>query len=215
MDEPDIMAKFNLKWNSYSKVLTESVSNLLATGQYSDVILACEGQTIKCHRFVLSTFSQHLAGVLDEITSPQPIIYLGNGIKFNHLQTLLKFMYNGEAEISQLELPEVLKAAEELKVKGLTVPRDTATAGLGNIKQNVDVEDETEPGASIPGPGPASGSTSLNPPMRAASPSRFSHVGSTIRDDLVTEIDAEAADGASGAVITDPLDLVRLNYSEW
>ena len=42
------------------------------------------------------------------------------GVELGNLQSVLDFMYNGEANVAQEELDSFLAVAEELKVKGLT-----------------------------------------------------------------------------------------------
>ena len=42
------------------------------------------------------------------------------GVKLNNLQSVLDFMYTGEANVAQEELNSFLAVAEELKIKGLT-----------------------------------------------------------------------------------------------
>lgn len=53
-----------------------------------------------------------------------PIIIL-QGVSLFALQTLLTFIYNGEVNVTQEFLPELLKAAESLKIKGLSVVEDS------------------------------------------------------------------------------------------
>ena len=38
---------------------------------------------------------------------------------FSHLQAILEYMYAGEVNVAQADLPNFLKTAERLKVKGL------------------------------------------------------------------------------------------------
>jgi hypothetical protein len=40
-------------------------------------------------------------------------------VPYNHLQSILEFMYAGEVNVSQEQLPAFLKTADRLKVKGL------------------------------------------------------------------------------------------------
>ena len=40
-------------------------------------------------------------------------------VPFNHLTAILEFMYAGEVNVAQDQLPQFLKTAERLKVKGL------------------------------------------------------------------------------------------------
>lgn len=55
---------------------------------------------------------------LQENPSKHPIIILKD-VPFSHLQAILEFMYAGEVNVSQDQLPAFLKTAERLKVKGL------------------------------------------------------------------------------------------------
>ena len=43
----------------------------------------------------------------------------GEGFVFQHLTAILEFMYAGEVNVAQDQLPAFLKTAERLKVKGL------------------------------------------------------------------------------------------------
>ena len=54
---------------------------------------------------------------------PHPIIILRD-IKFEDLQNLLQFMYNGEVNVAQESLNSFLKSAESLKIRGLTDDED-------------------------------------------------------------------------------------------
>lgn len=55
---------------------------------------------------------------LQENPSKHPIIILKD-VPFSHLQAILEFMYAGEVNVSQEQLPAFLKTADRLKVKGL------------------------------------------------------------------------------------------------
>lgn len=56
--------------------------------------------------------------MFQENPSKHPIIILKD-VPFCHLQAILEFMYAGEVNVSQDQLPAFLKTAERLKVKGL------------------------------------------------------------------------------------------------
>ncbi|CAG2062272.1 unnamed protein product, partial [Timema podura] len=53
-----------------------------------------------------------------ENPSKHPIIILKD-VPYTHLQAILEFMYAGEVNVSQEQLPAFLKTADRLKVKGL------------------------------------------------------------------------------------------------
>ena len=53
-----------------------------------------------------------------ENPSKHPIIILKD-VSYSHLQAILEFMYAGEVNVSQEQLPAFLKTADRLKVKGL------------------------------------------------------------------------------------------------
>ncbi|KYN06082.1 Longitudinals lacking protein-like protein [Cyphomyrmex costatus] len=53
-----------------------------------------------------------------ENPSKHPIIILKD-VAYSHLQAILEFMYAGEVNVSQDQLPAFLKTADRLKVKGL------------------------------------------------------------------------------------------------
>lgn len=56
--------------------------------------------------------------MLQENPSKHPIIILKD-VAYSHLQAILEFMYAGEVNVSQDQLPAFLKTADRLKVKGL------------------------------------------------------------------------------------------------
>ena len=60
----------------------------------------------------------HHRNILMLNKSPHPYIYLRT-VKFRDLQNLLSFMYQGEVNVSEEDLPSFLEVAEDLNVKGL------------------------------------------------------------------------------------------------
>ena len=79
---------------------------------------ACDGQTCKAHKMVLSACSPYFKALLEENPAKHPIIILKD-VPFQHLTAILEFMYAGEVNVAQDQLPAFLKTAERLKVKGL------------------------------------------------------------------------------------------------
>ncbi|XP_065215290.1 longitudinals lacking protein-like [Planococcus citri] len=110
--------QFFLKWNDFQVNMMTSFRNLRNDKSFTDVTLACEGQTCKAHKMVLSACSPYFKALLQENPSKHPIIILKD-VPFTHLQAILEFMYAGEVNVSQEQLSAFLKTADRLKVKGL------------------------------------------------------------------------------------------------
>lgn len=73
---------------------------------------------LKCHKVVLSACSPYFQTLLAENPSTHPIVILRD-ISWVDLKHIVEYMYKGEIRVNQEELPNVLKAAEALKVRGL------------------------------------------------------------------------------------------------
>ncbi|KAG7164749.1 Longitudinals lacking protein-like 17 [Homarus americanus] len=96
--------QFCLRWNEFQSNMVSSFKHLREEKSFTDVTLACDGQTCKAHKM--------------ENPSKHPIIILKD-VPFSHLQAILEYMYAGEVNVAQADLPNFLKTAERLKVKGL------------------------------------------------------------------------------------------------
>ncbi|XP_063974855.1 uncharacterized protein LOC135161317 [Diachasmimorpha longicaudata] len=107
-----------LRWGLYHTNMQMSFPSLLNSEEFVDVTLACEGQSIKCHKIILSSCSDYLATLLRENPCQHPIILMKD-LKFWEIEALVRFMYKGEVNISHDKLPELLKAADSLQIKGL------------------------------------------------------------------------------------------------
>lgn len=110
--------QFCLRWNEFQSNMVSSFRHLREEKSFTDVTLACDGQTCKAHKMVLSACSPYFKALLEENPSKHPIIILKD-VPFNHLTSILEYMYAGEVNVAQAELPAFLKTAERLKVKGL------------------------------------------------------------------------------------------------
>ncbi|KAK8776090.1 hypothetical protein V5799_030551 [Amblyomma americanum] len=93
---------------------------LLSNEALVDVTLACEGQSLKAHKMVLSACSPFLQALFVENPCKHPIVILKD-MRYMELKAIVDFMYRGEVNVSQDHLTALLKAADTLKVKGLVV----------------------------------------------------------------------------------------------
>ena len=111
--------QFCLRWNNYQTNLSAVFDQLLHAEAFVDVTLACQGsQFIKCHRVVLSACSPYFQNLLLEHTGQHPIIILRD-LQFAELQALVEFMYKGEINVLQDQIPRLLRTAEILRIRGL------------------------------------------------------------------------------------------------
>merc|ERR1719474_60182 len=111
--------KFCLKWNDFETNVSVAFRELRDDRDFFDVTLACEDEQIQAHKVILSACSPFFKNLLRRNPHQHPLLYL-KGISFKDIQSVLNFMYHGEANIAQDDLNNFLSVAEELKVKGLT-----------------------------------------------------------------------------------------------
>ena len=110
--------KLCLKWNDFQNLVQVSFGELRNDTDFTDVTLACEDQSTKAHKVVLSACSPFFKKLLKTHSHPQPLIYM-KGMRASSLMAIIDFLYLGEAYIFQEELDSFLALAEELQLKGL------------------------------------------------------------------------------------------------
>ena len=118
--------KLCLNWSDFQDLVKVSFGDLRTDKDFTDVTLACEDQSIKAHKVVLSACSPFFKKLLKTHSHPQPLIYM-KGIKASSLAAIIDFLYLGEANVFQEDLDNFLALAEELQLKGLE----------GNSEENV------------------------------------------------------------------------------
>ncbi|XP_048511226.1 uncharacterized protein LOC105682886 isoform X5 [Athalia rosae] len=115
--------QFNLRWNNHTNNIVQVFLEHLSSEQLVDVTLSCQGQFIKAHRMILSACSPYFQELFKNHKTKHPVIIL-NGIKYENLQMMIKFMYHGEVCVQEAQLDDLLAAAETLQVKGLSNVRN-------------------------------------------------------------------------------------------
>ena len=111
--------KLCLKWDDFQDVLQASVGELRDDTDFTDVTLACEDQSVKAHKVILSACSPFFKRLLKSYPHPQPLVYL-RGIKAAEMVAIVDFIYHGEANIFQEQLEGFLALADEFELKGLS-----------------------------------------------------------------------------------------------
>ncbi|RZB58807.1 abrupt [Asbolus verrucosus] len=110
--------QFCVRWNSYQSNLQNAFPKLLNSEHFVDVTLACENEMLKCHKVVLSACSTYFEKLLLDNPCQHPIIFMKD-MKFQEMQSLVDFMYKGEVNVTQDDLPSMLRSAEALQIRGL------------------------------------------------------------------------------------------------
>ena len=125
--------QFCLRWNDFQTNMVASFKHLRDEKSFTDVTIASDGQSCKAHKMILSACSPYFKTLLEENPAKHPIIILKDvpfqvyksfvesrvgldQLILQHLTAILEFMYAGEVNVAQDQLPQFLKTAERLKV---------------------------------------------------------------------------------------------------
>ena len=95
--------------------------------------MACDGKMFAVHKLVLSSCSDYFFTILQSIECPKPVIVLKD-ISSNDFEALLSYMYLGEVNVLQDNLPSLLEASESLGVKGLGISDDNELKNINKIR---------------------------------------------------------------------------------
>ena len=106
--------KYILTWESFSDHLQTVFAELYQDADYSDIILVSDDEKeFKANRFVLYACSPVLKNLSDTNLSH----YKLEGIQGQELESILEFMYLGNANVCQERMEEFIKAAKDLQIK--------------------------------------------------------------------------------------------------
>nr|CAD7570535.1 unnamed protein product [Timema californicum] len=161
-----------LKWNSFQSNIVTSFEKLWEEEGFVDVTLASDGQCIQAHKVMLSACSPFFRKVFQSNPCQHPVIILQD-VHFSELESLLCFVYKGEVNIDQENLPALLRAAETLQIRGLSGASDQVKEKMG-VPKKLSVapssEDCVEDSSSPPPPAKRQRSAQLSHPSPPASP---------------------------------------------
>ena len=104
---------------------------------YSDATILCYGKLYPVHSFVLSTCSEYFEEIFKQcrrLNNRHPFIVVTD-IHPEQMEALLNYMYKGEVNVPQEMLPELIKAAEAVKMKGLAVSDEDIHKPTGTRKR--------------------------------------------------------------------------------
>jgi len=130
MGEENIL---NLNWNNFGDNLSSLVKDFRDDSDFFDVTLLCEdGQMIPANKFMLSCCSSFFKFVFKKATQGNVVLYL-NGVKGNHMKSILDFIYFGSTNVQENQLTTFLVTANDLKILGLV---ETSKRQKSNFDQN-------------------------------------------------------------------------------
>jgi len=110
--------QYCLRWNDFETNIKNALYELKEEKDFADVTLVCKDGKVEAHKVILSARSTFFQKILKENPHSKPLIYL-RGVKYSELNSVLRFVYCGEASIATANLDSFLALAEELEVKGL------------------------------------------------------------------------------------------------
>ncbi|KAL1130650.1 hypothetical protein AAG570_011892 [Ranatra chinensis] len=110
--------QFSLRWNNFQANVTSGFESLLEGEELVDVTLAVDGRLLRAHKLVLSICSPYFKEMFKINPCQHPIVILKD-VGYQEMEGLIQFMYRGEVSIAQEHLPDFLRAAELLSIKGL------------------------------------------------------------------------------------------------
>ena len=112
------VASLLLSNSEYVQTQAKFYSELLKNQELTDVTLACDGYQIGVHRTVISASSLFFRDVIKNSNHPNLFIFL-KGVSKETLDSMLQFIYAGEATVQSESLERLVEVGNELKVIGL------------------------------------------------------------------------------------------------
>ena len=113
--------KYTLTWQTYPDHLRGMMQEMMTSENFADVTLVCDDKkTVGAHRNILSACSPVFKDILLMSTqSNHPVIYL-RGIQYSEVESILQFLYLGEAKSYEERMNEFLHAVKDLEIKELS-----------------------------------------------------------------------------------------------
>ena len=115
------LEKYSLTWNSsYSDHLKVVLKEMMTSKDFADVTLVTDDkQQIRAHRNILSACSPVFKNILQiDKNNVYPVIYL-RGIQHSEMESIMQFIYFGEARFYEERVREFLQVSKELEIKDL------------------------------------------------------------------------------------------------
>merc|ERR1719234_2496832 len=111
--------KYSLTWHTYSDHLKNMMKEMMMNEDFSDVTFVTEDKKhIKANINILSSCSPVFRDILKKEKNSNQIMYL-RGVQFSEMESILQFIYLGEATFYEERMDEFLAVAKSLEIKEL------------------------------------------------------------------------------------------------
>merc|ERR1712189_51161 len=112
--------KFNLNWDTFTDHLGEMLHDMITSNEFTDVTLVTEDKKhFKAHKVVLSASSPVFKEIIKDNLLSSPFIYL-RGIQSHEIESILQFIYLGQATLYQERMNEFLNVAKSLEINEIS-----------------------------------------------------------------------------------------------
>ena len=133
-----------LKWKDYPNYMQKMLKEMLTLDNFTDVTLVTDDKNqIKAHRSILSACSpvfKSIFQIKDDCNTP--VVYL-RGMQSSEIESILQFIYLGEAIFCEERLDEFLSVAKSLEMYKLCIHPDNEY-GKVNISSEKIQQDASE-----------------------------------------------------------------------
>ena len=141
--------KYTLTWHTYSDHLRSMMKELMMSEDFSDITLVTEDKKqIKANINILRSCSPVFKDILKKEQNSNQIMYL-RGVQFTELESIMQFIYLGEATFYEERMDKFLAVAKSLEIKELcnaqTEVNDEPDDGPSTNDQDTPTEMVEEP----------------------------------------------------------------------
>ena len=110
---------------------------MITSHEFTDVTLVTDDkQQIRAHRNILSACSPVFKNILQiDCNSTNPVIYL-RGIQHSEMESIMQFIYLGEARFYEERMGDFLKVSKDLEIKNLSTGNEMTQTDLNETHEN-------------------------------------------------------------------------------
>ena len=110
---------FTLSRDDFNNKCPKAFKELWLDTDFSDVTLVTEdGGQLSAHKVILASCSPLFKRLFQKNPNGHPLLYL-MGVQLSQLQQLLSYIYLGQCDLTQDQLPAFMATGKQLEVEGL------------------------------------------------------------------------------------------------